>query len=184
MISLPADWFTRAALAAGVIATSGGAATFPATWDMFEIQSPASPYRPDARVRLSTVAALTGNNVYNTTGNNQTVSTTAGRRMMRTFVVNIQNDGSDSDAFLIRGPGSSTGFTVAYFAGTTNITTAVVNGTYRQNNVPIGGTRAIQMRVTVRPGAASGAVKSSLVTATSANSGTLADAVRTVVTVG
>lgn len=183
-LALPDAWFTRAALAAGVIATSGGAASFPATWDMFEIQSPASPFRPDARVRLSTVTALTGNNVYNTTGTNQTVRSTAGRRVTRTFVVNVQNDGTDTDAFVIRGPGSSTGFTVAYFAGTTDITTAVVNGTYRQNNVPVGGTRQFQMRVTVRSGAAIGAVKSSLVTATSANSGTLADAVRTVVTVG
>jgi hypothetical protein len=39
------------------------------------------------------------------------------------------------------------------------------------------------MRVTVRSGAALGAVKSSLVTATSVNSGALADTVRTVVTV-
>ena len=42
--------------------------------------------------------------------------------MQRTFVVNVQNDGAVSDSFLLRGPGSSTGFTVAYFAGTTNIT--------------------------------------------------------------
>ena len=184
-LALPAAWFSRPALAAGVIATSGGGQTFPATWDFFEIQSQAATqFRPDARVRLSTVTALTGNNVYNTTGTNQTVSTNAGRGVQRTFVVNVQNDGTATDAFLLRGPGSSTGFTVAYFAGTTNITTAVVNGTYRQNNVPVGGTRQFQMRVTVRSGAALGAVKSSLVTATSANSGTLADAVRTVVTVG
>jgi hypothetical protein len=184
-LALPAAWFSRQALATGVIATSGGGQTFPATWGFFEIQSQAATqFRPDARVRLSSVTALTGNNVYNTTGNNQSVSTTAGRGVQRTFVVNVQNDGTATDAFILRGPGSSTGFTVAYFAGTTNITTAVVNGTYRMNNVPVGGTRAIQMRVTVGSGAALGTVKSSLVTATSANSGALADAVRTVVTVG
>jgi hypothetical protein len=184
-LALPAAWFSRAALATGVIATSGGGQTFPATWDFFEIQSQAaSQFRPDARVRLSTVTALTGNNVYNATGANQTVNTTAGRRVMRTFVVNVQNDGTGTDSFILRGPGNSAGFSVAYFAGTTNITTAVVAGTYRQNGVPAGGTRAIRMRVTVASGAAIGAVKSSLVTATSANSGTVADTIRTIVTVG
>jgi hypothetical protein len=84
----------------------------------------------------------------------------------------------------VRGPGSSTGFTVRYFAGTTDITTAVVNGTYRMTGVAPGAARPIQMRVTVASAAALGAVKSNLVTATSVNAGTLADAVRGVVTVG
>ena len=181
-VPVPKAWFSRAALASGVIASSGGAAPFPATWDMFEIQYP--PHRPDARVRLSTVTALTGNNVYNTTAVQQTVGVTSGRSVTRSFVVNVQNDGSASDSYVLKGPGSSPGFTVAYFAGTTNITTAVVGGTYSLNGVPPGGTRSIQMRVTTSSTVPFGSVKSSVVTVTSKNTGTAVDAIKTVVTVG
>lgn len=181
-LTLPAAWFTRAALATGVIAISGGAPPFPATWDMFEIQYP--PYRPDAQVRLSSASAYTGNNVYGTTGGNQTLTVTAARGTTRTFVVNVQNDGAAADGFVLRGPGSSTGFTVRYFAGTTDITTAVVNGTYRLTGVVAGGARSIQMRVTVGSGAATGATRSSVVTATSTHSAAAVDAIRTVVRVG
>ncbi len=181
-LTLPTAWFDRAALATGVIATSGGAPSFPATWDLFEVQYPS--YRPDAQVRVGTTGTYTGNNVHNTTAAGQQVSATNARGTTRTFTVNLQNDGGLSDSFALRGPGSSTGFTVRYFAGTTNITTAVVNGTYRLNGIAAGAARSIQMRVTVGSGAAIGAVKSSLVTATSVNTGSPADAVRTAVTVG
>ena len=183
-LAVPKGWFTKPALAAGVIASSGGAAPFPATWDMFEVQTSTTSQRPDARVRLSTVTALTGNNVYNTTGEQQTVSVTSGRSVTTSFVVNVQNDGSATDSFLVRGPGNSPGFTVKYFLGTNDVTTAVVNGTHSMNSVPPGASRAIQMRVTTSGTVALGAVKSSLVTATSKNNGTAADAVKTVVTVG
>jgi hypothetical protein len=183
-VTLPSGWFTQAALATGVIASTGGGSTFPATWDMFEIQSSQpSQSRPDARVRVSGAAAYTGNNVYNTTGTNQTVNATNARGTTRTFQVNVQNDGSVTGSYSLRGPGNSTGFTVQYLNGTTNITTAVVNGTYRLTNIAPAGSRTITMRVTVGSGAAIGSSKNSLVTATSTGTGAAADAVRTVVTV-
>jgi hypothetical protein len=181
-LTLPTAWFSRAALAAGVIATSGGAPAFPVTWDLFEVQFP--QYRPDGQVRLQSVSAYTGNNVYNTTATNQQVSVRSARGTTRTFVVNVQNDGAATDTYAVRGPGSSTGFTVRYLSGTADVTTAVVNGTYRLTNIAAGAARSIQMRVTVGSGARLGSVKSSLVSATSVNSGSPADAVRTVVTVG
>src|SRR5829696_22395 len=181
-VVLPSGWFSRAALATGVIATSGGGATFPATWDMFEIQLP--QYRPDGQVRLSTAASYVGNNVYNATGTNQTASVTTAAGTSRTFMVNVQNDGAVSDSYVLRGPGNSTGFTVRYFAGTTDITSAVVTGTYPLSGVAAGAARTISMQVTVGAAAAAGSVKSSLITAASTNSGIAVDAVRTVVTVG
>jgi hypothetical protein len=179
-LSLPAGWFSRPALAAGIIATSGGAPAFPATWDLFDIQFP--DYRPDAQVRLSSTATYTGNNVYNTTGANQSAGTTTGRGTTRTFVLNVQNDGARTDSYLLRGAGSSAGFTVRYFAGTSDVTTAVVNGTYRLANLAPGGARSIQQRVTVGASAARGSTRSTLVTATSAT-GNPADTIRTAVTV-
>jgi hypothetical protein len=181
-ITLPAGWFAQAGLATGVIATSGGAPTFPVTWDMFEIQLPR--YRPDGQVKVSGAAAYIGNNVYNTTGSGQSASVTSARGATKTFVVNVQNDGAVSDGFVLKGPSSSTGFTVKYFAGSTDITSAVVNGTYRLTSIAPGGAKSIQMRVTVGSGVAVGSTKSGLVTATSTHSAPAADTVKTVVTVG
>jgi hypothetical protein len=181
-LALPAAWFSRTALATGVIATSGGAPSFPATWDMFEVQFPR--FRPDAQVRLSGAAAYTGDDVYDPTGTSQSASVRAAAGTTKTFSVNVQNDGATSDGFLLRGPGSTAGFTVRYLAGPTDITTAVVNGTYRLTNVAVGGAKSISMRVTVAKGVAAGRSKSSLVTATSTHSGSAVDGVRTVVTVG
>jgi hypothetical protein len=152
---------------------------------MFEVQLPT--YRPDSQVKLSTVAAYTGANIYNTGGANQTVSVTSAVRTTRTFLVNVQNDGVVADGYAIKGPGSSTGFTVKYFAGTsgtTDITAAVVAGTYRLTNVAVGAAKAIRMQVTVAGTAVRGATKTSLVTATSTHSATAIDAVKTVVKVG
>ena len=50
--------------------------------------------------------------------------------------------------------------------------------------VAAGGARSIQMRVTVGSGAATGATRSSVVTATSTHSAAAVDAIRTVVRVG
>ncbi|MBA2558871.1 MAG: hypothetical protein H0V07_03120 [Propionibacteriales bacterium] len=181
-VALPSAWFSKAALATGVIATSGGAPTFPATWDMFEIQFP--KYRPDAQVKLSGAASYLGNNVYNTTGDTQTIGVTSAAGTTKTFVINAQNDGAVGDSFVLNGAGSSAGFTVKYFAGTTDITSAVVNGTYDLTSIAPGSAKLIQMKVTVGGGASTGSVKSGLVTAKSTHSVQAADAVRTVVTVG
>jgi hypothetical protein len=181
-LTLPSGWFSRSALATGVIATSGGAAPFPATWDMFEIQLP--QYRPDGMVKLTSASSYTGNNVYNSTGTNQTVSSTTAAGTTTSFTINVQNDGAVSDSYVVHGPGSSNGFTVRYFSGTTDITTAVVNGTYTTTSVAAGGTRTLEMRVTVGATATTGSSKTSLVSLTSTHAGSATDAVRTTVTAG
>jgi hypothetical protein len=181
-LALPSAWFSMPALASGVIATSGGAPTFPATWDLFEIQ--VSKYQPDARVKRLGAASYLGDNIYNATGTGQTASATTAKGTTKTFVVNMQNDGAATDGFRLTGAGDATGFTVRYFAGTTDITTAVVNGTWVQYNVAAGGSRSIQMRVTALAGAVSGSAKSTLLTAKSTHSATSVDAIKTMVTVG
>jgi hypothetical protein len=181
-ISLPAAWFSKAALATGVIATSGGAPAFPATWDLFEVQFP--QHRPDAQVKLSGAASYVGDNIYNTTGNNQTLGVTTAAGTSRTFVVNVQNDGTATGSYVLQGPANSTGFTVKYLDGTTDITTAVVNGTYAVTGIAPGSAKSIQMSVTVAAGVAAGSAKSGLVTARSTQSTTARDVIKTVVTVG
>ena len=143
-------------------------------------------YRPDGKIKLATDASYLGNNVYNTTGVNQTRTVKARRGATKTFNIAVQNDGNSVDSFKLKGRGSTTEFTVKYLAGlsgTTNITTAVVNGTYTMSNVGAGGTKYIRMRITVRSAADIGDVFGRLVTATSTHATTVKDAVKGVVKV-
>jgi uncharacterized membrane protein len=135
-------------------------------------------------VQLSGAASYIGDNIYNTTGFNQTGAATTAAGTTKTFVVNVQNDGAVTDSYRLKGAASSTGFTVKYFSGTTDITSAVVGGTYTLNNIPAGGAQSVQLQVTAASTAATGSAKSGLVTATSTHSGTSVDAIKTVVTVG
>lgn len=105
--------------------------------------------RPDGRVRLSAKTygncgggdtfnnPWIGDNVYNTTANNQTdhESQYSGGDCFVTwkFQISIQNAGPDSDRFKVKasGPDASYGWKLTYMHGSTNVTSAVVAGTYR-----------------------------------------------------
>jgi hypothetical protein len=96
------------------------------------------PPRPDGRIRLGT-KSFVGNNIYNTTGSNQerTGSAVPGNKV--TFAVSIENDGP-VDSFRVQATGAaSTKYTVKYFRGTTEITTAVRDGTYETPSLTSGG---------------------------------------------
>jgi hypothetical protein len=62
---VPASWFTDGGLAVGIIATSAGAAPFPASWDLLQVVpgrlGPAVAAGPDASVGSRTDFALDGN---------------------------------------------------------------------------------------------------------------------------
>ena len=117
-----------------------------------------------------------GNNIYNTTGAYQT----AKKRLVGAysdgayvaFAVTIQNDGA-SDRFKLRATGQ--GSIVRYFHGTTNITSAVVAGTFRTPLLGRGAKYVISVRVDVED-----AVR--LLTATSIADTTKKDAVKVKVT--
>lgn len=141
--------------------------------------APAPPVvlRPDGRIRVGT-GVYVGNNLYNTTGAGQgrTGSATRGRSV--TFGISIQNDGTGSDRFRVRATGTSTTrYTVKYFRGTTDITAAVVAGTYRTPLIAKAGTYLITARVTVKSTAAIGSKVTRLVTLTSVGNSTRKDAV-------
>jgi hypothetical protein len=101
-------------------------------------------YRPDGWVRYegfwseghlsAAPTAWVGNNIYNTTGLNQTAhGTLVGSGWFdgdaAVFAVTIENDGT-SDRFRIRAT-TSLYSGVKYYHGSTNITSAVVAGTYK-----------------------------------------------------
>jgi len=120
-----------------------------------------------------------GNNVYNTTGARQTDTEdwydTSGAGTYYVFEISIQNDGTQADRFKVKATGTpTTGWTVKYFHGTSNITTAVVAGTYQTSSLAPGATYLITAKLTIRTG---GSV-TRLVTITSAADATKKDAVK------
>ncbi len=137
--------------------------------------------RPDGRVRLGT-GAYRGDNVYNTTGAGQTRTGSAPYGHSISFGVSIQNDGTDPDLFLVKATGAAeSGYRVRYFSGSTNITKAVVAGTFKTATVATGSSALITAKVNVKSTAASGSSVTRLVTLTSVSDGARKDAVAFVV---
>jgi hypothetical protein len=124
-------------------------------------------YQPDGRVRLATTGtpgmtppSLTVfhgpwlGNIYNATGAHQTaVEVAIGSAMALgtyyTFGISIQNDGSATDRFRVKATGAPSAWVVTYSRGTTNITSAVVAGTYRTPSLVPGTTYLISARITL-----------------------------------
>ena len=119
-----------------------------------------------------------GNNIYNTTGTNQTAKATwigsmVGFGEKFTFALKIQNDGTVSGRFKVKAPSSS--WKIKYFRGSTNITSSVVAGTYQTSSLPPGARIEITVQVDLDT---MDADPVRLVTITSSSNSTKKDAVR------
>jgi len=135
------------------------------------------PKKPDGRIRKGT-GSLVGNNVYNTTGTNQTKTGSTTRGNTITFGISIQND-AGPDSFRVQATGTSTSmYGVTYFRNSTNITAAVVAGTYSTPTLANGSTFLITAKVRVNNTAALGSSVTRLITLTSAADATRKDAVK------
>jgi CSLREA domain-containing protein len=78
-------------------------------------------YRPDARVRKG-IGPMMGDNVYNATGQGQTITGSVAPGKVVTFGISLQNDGA-TDAFIVSAFGAGgTPFSVRYSHGLTDIT--------------------------------------------------------------
>lgn len=143
--------------------------------------------KPDGRIRLGATGypgkiktlrgPFAGNNVYNSTGARQTdVEESYAASVVGSyysFDVSIQNDGTTADSFKVKATGIANVYPVKYFHGTTNITSAVVAGTFRTASLAPGATYLITAKVT--PG---GGDITRLVTIRSASDPTKKDAVK------
>jgi photosystem II stability/assembly factor-like uncharacterized protein len=127
--------------------------------------APSIDYRPDGLLATST-SAFVGNDIYNTTGVNQSLSQRVPRRGTAVFRWRIQNDGASADQLALLGPGSTSRFQVAYSVGTTKVTKAVVAGTYVKS-LAAHAQMTITVKVTVVKGTSSGTIKSLPLRATS-----------------
>lgn len=116
-------------------------------------------FQPDALIRNSNQAAFAGNNVYNHTGVGQTRAQTRARGAKATFVVRLSNDGTTVDRLRLRGRGTTNRHTVRYRVGTTNVTSAVVAGTYRTPALQPGASVTVTVEITVRNAAPRGSTK-------------------------
>ena len=125
--------------------------------------SPAVARKPDGRIRRGTYgypgktksdhAAFVGNNIYNTTGARQKAvveSFNEPEGAFYTFDISIQNDRTRADRFKVKATGAATrgGWKVAYFHGTTNITAAIVAGTFRTASLAPGASYLIVAKLT------------------------------------
>ena len=149
-----------------------------ANWDGTEWTGFVSPGRPDGRIRKGT-GAFAGNDIYNADGTNQTKQGAKPRGESITFGISIQNDASTADSFTVHATGASTTmYNVRYFSGTTEITSAVVAGTYQTSSLAPGAKKLITARVKVKSTATVGSSVSRLVTISSDAAPSIVDAVR------
>ena len=92
-----------------------------------------------------------GVGVFNTTGTNQVANADFQHNCcdeIHTFSVSIRNDGSTSDRFKVHATGSGlTGWKVRYFRGTTNVSSAVVAGTFKTPLVAPGSQFLLKVRL-------------------------------------
>jgi hypothetical protein len=118
-------------------------------------------FKPDAMTLGRTGTATIGNNVYNTTGANQTRTRSAPAGSNLVFRFRMQND-SDAVQFLTpKGCASTANFTVKYFllqppAAPIDVTSSITSGALAVGRNP-GQTETFRVEVKIRAGAPRGA---------------------------
>ena len=145
-------------------------------------------YRPDGRILQpcdpqyeDCPVTWLGNNVYNSNAVGQTAEYFDQQGVSYDgpidFRIRIQNDGARADRFRVAASGSTSGYRVKFFHGTTDITAAVRAGTYRTPTLAPGAYYGIKARVTLRPEAVNGDKAMRLITLTSVGNPDKKDAV-------
>ena len=145
-------------------------------------------YRPDGRILQpcdpqyeSCEPTWIGNNVYNTSAAGQSADYFDQQGVSYDgpifFRVRIQNDGARADRIRVAATGSTSGYRVRFFQGTSDITAEVKAGTYRTPTLAPGAFHGIKARVTLRPEVVNGDKALRLITLTSIGNPNRKDAV-------
>jgi hypothetical protein len=106
----------------------------------------ADTFLTDGQIRKRGGRAWRGDDVYDPSAQN--VRQRVARRHTATARWRVQNDGARPDAFTLAGARSSRRFDVRYFAGATDVTRAVVAGTYRTAALAPGAWTTLRVEVT------------------------------------
>ena len=148
--------------------------------------------RPDGRIRLGSTGVdggqvstyhgpWLGNRIYYATGAGQAAILPQRAAVVGSFVtfdISIQNNGNRTDRFKVKATGAADGWTVTYSRGATNITSAVVAGTYRTPSLAPGATYLIHAKVTLNSVGSASVSVVRLVTIRSVSNPTKIDAVK------
>jgi hypothetical protein len=140
-------------------------------------------FQPDARIKRSG-GSLRGDDVYNTTGEDQTVAFRTRAGSLRRVYLTVQNDGNGPSSFQLDVTGSSpTGYEVRYFVSRSDveITTEVEAGTFVTPELQPGQVFRIRARVVTTQDAQMGSELSKLFTFTADQDSSAKDAAKMVV---
>jgi hypothetical protein len=163
-------------LAFGLVATPHVDAATPNYRPDGRILEPCDPQWEDCQPRWF------GNNIYNTTATGQRAEYFDQQGVSYdgpiVFRIRIQNDGARTDRFRVLAKGSTSGYRVKFFRGTTDITVAVKAGTYKTPKLKPGAVYNIKARVTLRSDAVNRDKAVRLVTLTSMGNSNKKDAVK------
>lgn len=143
-----------------------------------------APYQPDEMIRPSSSFTDLGNNIYNTTGIGQATALTVTIGSTAKYYVKLQNDGTRSDAFKVKGCSATPGFTVTYKVGRPDVTPQVLAGTYKTASLPVGSYGTMAVKVKASTPLASSQTLTCAITATSVGDGTKTDVVSAATTGG
>jgi len=165
-------WLAAVVLAGLVALPAGAGATAPSVG-----KPPRPTPSPDGWIAKGLAGTPVGDGVVNTTGAGQSVAGVAKASKRITFVITIQNDGTGSGHLRVQAEGSGSGFTVVYLQGTTDVTDAVVGGTYYTGVLAAGASERLIAKVRVTASAPVGSSITRLVTASAAGHPPVLDAV-------
>jgi len=137
-------------------------------------------YQPDLSIANFGMSNWAGKSTINTSATDS-VSATVATGHVAKFKVRVHNTGNVSDAILLHGTGTTSGFTITYLDGGKNVTAAVTAGTYKVR-LPANGKRTIIVKI--RPSiATSGAQQNCTLHAQSQHDSSKVDTVSASVTV-
>ena len=139
--------------------------------------------QPDLRIKAGLTGAFVGDDVYNTTGADQTRRLTVRPATTATFVVWVQDDARVSDVLRLRGTTASSAFRVRYSVDGAGRTAAIGAGTYLTPTLEPGATHAVRIDVTAGANAHAGDALDATLTATSTTDTARKDRVRFVTNV-
>lgn len=141
---------------------------------------PTARYRPDAEVR-KVPGSFVGKGRY--ASGQQVTAGIKGRARQTTFQVRVTNRGNVPERMAVVGTRTNAKLAVVYLYGRTNVTSAVVAGTYRTPALGAGRSTLLTMKVTRRKGAAAGSMRTFQVRVASTHVGAVRDTVGAVVKV-
>jgi hypothetical protein len=98
--------------------------------------------------KSAAIGAGVGGDVYNTTAAGQSLGLLSKQAKAVNATLFVQNDGTGSDAFRVRGQIGNAFIPLSYFAGSKNVTGAVKSGNYNTGNLAVGANRTLKISAT------------------------------------